>query len=98
MPDFSLRAILNVLLAQKEILSRKYHVSKIGVFGSVARGDFTTNSDVDLLVEFDAPVGLEFVSLALFLEALLGRKVDLISKRGLRPKYLKLIEQEVVYA
>lgn len=69
-------------------ICRRYGVSRLSVFGSAARGDVRPGSDIDLLVEFHPTtrIGLvSFVSLAEELEALLGRKVDLVSKRGLKP-------------
>lgn len=67
---------------------RRYGVRQLSVFGCAARGDMRPESDIDMLVEFDpdARIGLvKFVSLAEDLESLLGRKVDLVSKRGLKP-------------
>jgi predicted nucleotidyltransferase len=69
-------------------LCRRYHVRELSVFGSVARGDFHENSDIDLLVEFEpeAKIGLlEFIGLQLDLSDVLGQKVDLVSKPGLKP-------------
>jgi uncharacterized protein len=69
-------------------LCRRYHVRELSVFGSVARGDWRPDSDVDILVEFlpNAGIGLlEYAGLMNALSDLLGRKVDLVSKRGLKP-------------
>lgn len=68
---------------------RKYRVLELSVFGSASRGEMRPDSDIDLLVEFqpDAAIGLfEFAQLELELATLLGRKVDLVSKRGLKPR------------
>lgn len=70
-------------------LCRRYHVRELSLFGSAARGEMRSDSDVDLLVEFlpDAQAGLvEHAGLMLDLEKLLGRKVDLVSKNGLKPR------------
>ncbi len=67
-------------------LCRRYHVRELALFGSVLRDDFRDDSDVDMLVEYDprAQVGLyEHFDLQMELERLFGRKVDLVSKRGL---------------
>ena len=67
-------------------LCRRYHVRELALFGSILRDDFRDDSDVDMLVEYepDARVGLyEHFDLQMELERLVGRKVDLISKRGL---------------
>jgi hypothetical protein len=69
-------------------ICRRYQVRELAVFGSAARGEMRQDSDIDLLVEFhpEAEVGLlEHAGLMLDLSELLGRKVDLVSKRGLKP-------------
>jgi uncharacterized protein len=76
-------------------LCRRYHVTELSIFGSALRDDFRPDSDLDFLVSFeeDAPVGLfEYVELQLALSDLLGRKVDLVSKDGLKP----LIRDDVI--
>ena len=67
-------------------LCRRYHVQELALFGSILRDDFRNDSDIDILVEYEpgASVGLyEHFDLQVELEELLGRKVDLVSKRGL---------------
>ena len=93
----SLSTILSLILKNKPGLQKKYPIKTIGVFGSVARGDFNENSDVDILVEFEKPVGIEFIDLANELESILQQKVDLISRAGIKPKYLKIIEKDLHY-
>ena len=78
-------------------ICEKYQVRELLAFGSVVRDDFRPDSDVDLLVEFqpDARVGFfKFFDLQTELQTLVGRKVDLVSKRGLNP----FIEREVLDA
>src|ERR1017187_6793884 len=84
-------------------LCRQYGVRELSVFGSAVRGEMRAGSDIDIMVEFDPSVRiglLKFESLSEDLEALLGRKVDLVTKGGLkawiRPHVLK--EARVVYA
>lgn len=70
-------------------LLRKYHVKELSLFGSRARGDNRTDSDVDFLVDFQphAKVDLfDFVSLKLELEKLLGFSVDLVEREALKPR------------
>lgn len=77
---------------EKEYLRRTYGVEEIGVFGSFARGDNDDNSDVDIAIEINhdkAVVGFfEFGRMERFLEELLGRKVDLVTKDAIKP-YIK---------
>ena len=84
-------------------LCRQYHVRELSVFGSAACGEMRPDSDIDLLVEFipDAKVDLfEYSGLMLDLSKLIGRKVDLVSKKGLKPLIRASVLQEarLVYA
>ena len=81
----------------KSELIIRFHVNTIGLFGSVVRNDFTSESDIDIIVDFKKPVGIEFIDLAEFIEMKLRRKVDLVSKNGIKCKYFKAIEHEIVY-
>lgn len=82
----------------KPILATKYNVSSIGLFGSVVRDDFSPiNSDIDIVVDFNKPIGIEFIDLADFIENKLNKKVDLVSIKGIKAKYLSQIEQEIIY-
>ena len=77
-------------------------VLKAWLFGSWSRGQATESSDIDLLVELDytRPVGLEFIQMQIDLQLILGRKVDLVSARGLS-KYIGPIieaEKKLIYA
>ena len=86
--------------ALKEIkpsLVYKYHISSIGLFGSVVREDFSNESDVDIIVDFTEPIGIDFIELADFLEDKLKLSVDLVSKKGIKPKYFSEIESDIVY-
>ena len=69
----------------------------MALFGSFARGDQRADSDVDILVEVDPSIGLEFVTLAERIEKLLGVTVDLVSSRAITSKAMKYIEPELIY-
>ena len=92
-----LSTIQNKLRQAKLPLSKKYHINSIGLFGSIVRTDFTPESDIDIVVDFSQPIGIEFIDLANELEKLLDRKVDLVSKAGIRPQYYRAIEPEILY-
>jgi predicted nucleotidyltransferase len=82
---------------------RRYRVRELSLFGSAARGEMRTDSDIDLLVEFlpGAKVDLvDYAGLMLDLSELLGRKVDLVSKTGLKPliRASVLEEARLLYA
>ena len=91
--------VLVTLKKNKAFIKEKFGVKKIGVFGSVARGEAKKGSDVDVLVEFekDKKNFDNFIDLSFFLEDLFGRKVDLITTSGL-DKYIRpYVEKEVVW-
>ncbi len=92
-----LAEIKKVLEQLKPELSEKFHVQSIGLFGSVVRDDFSPSSDIDIIVAFDHPIGIEFIDLANYMELRLQKKVDLVSRNGVKDKYFKAIEQEIVY-
>ena len=82
---------------------RRYSVRELSVFGSVARGEMSPGSDIDIMVEFEpgARIGLiRFESLAGELESLAGRRVDLVTKRGIKPwvRTRILKDARVIYA
>ncbi len=93
----NLNSIKEILGKHKNRLSDKYGLSQLAIFGSYARSQQRENSDVDILVDFNKPIGLEFIDLAEELEQILNLKVDLVSKKGIRKKYFKSIEKELNY-
>lgn len=93
----SLISIKQILTDHKLRLAEKYGLVNLAVFGSYSRNQQTDASDLDILVEFKKPIGLEFVDLADELEELLQMKIDLVSKNGMKEKYLKSIESELMY-
>ena len=93
----SLSEVLAILKQEKQRLKARYNVSAIAVFGSLSRGEATEASDIDLLVELEKPLGLEFVQLADDLEALLGTKVDVADREMLR-KLWPYVYSELIYA
>ena len=89
--------ILETLAKDKPELQKRFKVSKIALFGSYARGDQQAGSDVDILVEVDPSIGLDFVTLAERIEKLLGVSVDLVSSRAVKPRVMKFIQPELIY-
>lgn len=89
--------ILKVLAKNEPELQKRFKVSKMALFGSYARGDQQADSDVDILVEVDPSIGLEFVTLAERIERLLGVSVDLVSSRAVNSMAMKYIEAELIY-
>ena len=93
----SLDEIKEIIEKHKEELRGQYGVKEIGVFGSLVRGEAKEESAVDILVEFEKPIGFfKFLELEEYLSDLIGRKVDLASKKALKPHIRKYILEEVV--
>jgi predicted nucleotidyltransferase len=78
-------------------MAEKYFVNSIGLFGSIVRNDFTDRSDIDIIVDFSKPVGIEFIDLADYIESKISKRVDLVSRQGIKPKYYHQIESEIIY-
>lgn len=93
----SLQDIRNALTINKDRLFDKYGLKLLAIFGSYSRNQQNNDSDVDILVEFNKPIGVEFIDLALELETILDQRVDLVSKNGIKPKYFQIISEELNY-
>jgi hypothetical protein len=94
----SLNDVIRVINESKEQLRSEFGVVEIGIFGSMVHGAQDTGSDIDILVEFERPVGfVRFMRLEKRLTKLLGMPVDLVTKKALKPHIGKRILQEVRY-
>ncbi len=89
--------ILNKLSDLKPVLHRDYSVKEIGLFGSFSDGSYTDDSDIDLLVEFERPIGWKCFSLEIYLEKIFGRKIDLVTKNALKEQIKDRILNQVKY-
>jgi uncharacterized protein len=90
--------ILELLARHRDEL-RGYGVKSLALFGSVSREEETAASDIDILVEFSRPVGmLAFLALQHRLTEILGRRVDLVTPKALRPAWRERILNEAVHA
>ena len=94
----SLEELKCILRKHKPTLRTEFHVKEIYLFGSYTRGEQTAKSDIDILVEFEKPIGLKIVDLKDYLEAILGTKVDVVSKKAIlrRPRLWKYVKEELV--
>ena len=88
--------VLRALESHKAEL-RRFGVKSLRLFGSVARDEAADGSDVDILVGFEKPPGFSsFMKLRIFLEDLLGAKVDLVTESGLRDRARPHVEKEAI--
>lgn len=89
--------ILHILKQHKEELFKKYPIKSMAIFGSYSRGEQTQDSDVDVMVELFVPDATAFIKLHHELESIAKKKVDLVSRGGVKERYLKVIEKDIRY-
>lgn len=93
--------ITNVLREKSDYLAAEYGVKRIGLFGSYSKGKAHEASDVDIVVEFERPIGFRFIELSEYLENLLESKVDVLTPAGIQgiriPHIAREIEESIVY-
>lgn len=89
------KKVKQVLNEHKQELRKKFKVKNLGIFGSYARGKQKNNSDIDILVEFYEPLGLEFFTLENYLSEILKIKVDLVTRKAIKQVVKKSILKEV---
>jgi predicted nucleotidyltransferase len=88
---------LALLGEHKPVLVARFGVTRLALFGSVARGTARADSDVDLLVEFDGPATPDrYFGVQFYIEDLLGRAVDLVTERALRPQLRPYVERDAI--
>ncbi len=93
---YSTGEILAILKNKKKELENKYPISELALFGSYARGDNNEQSDIDILVDFNGRIGIEFIELAHELEDTFRTKIDLVSRKGIQTKYLPFVEKSLI--
>jgi hypothetical protein len=99
MNELNCISILNQLRHDKDILERSYGVTKIGLFGSYAKGQAHPDSDIDFLVEFKQPSFDSLAGLYIYLEKKFGRKIEIVRKSSrLSSGFVKRVGKEVIYA
>ena len=81
----------------KPNLVQEYSIKSIGLFGSFSDDSFTEDSDIDILIELEKPIGWKFLSLELYLEKMFNRKIDLVTKNALKEQIRDQILNQVQY-
>ena len=94
----TLEEIKNSLVKQKSILREKYDVNRVGIFGSYVRGVQTEKSDIDILIDYkEVPSLVTLIELEYYLGEVLNSKIDLVTRKGIKPQLRESILDEVVY-
>ncbi len=90
--------VLRKLQAHKQTLAERFGVTGLALFGSFARDQATDKSDVDILVQFESPATSKtYFGVQFYIEDLLGRPVDLVTEKALRPELRPYVEREAVH-
>lgn len=90
--------IKKTISEKKDLLRTKYNLDDIGIFGSYARGEENSKSDLDLLVNFSAPIGLlQLINMENYLSELLGVKADIVIKSDIREELREQILNETLF-
>ena len=76
--------IMQILRENSSVLENEFGICRIGLFGSIAKETDNSDSDVDIVIEFSRPIGLQFIEVVEFLEKILGRPVDVLTPTGVQ--------------
>jgi predicted nucleotidyltransferase len=87
--------IIEILKEKYPYLVSEYGVKKIGLFGSYAKERQTEKSDIDIIAEFDKPIGLKFIEFTEYLEEILGKKTDVLTPEGIKGIIIKRIAEDI---
>jgi len=87
--------VVKLLREQYPYLAAEYGVKRIGIFGSYAKGIPNERSDIDIIVEFERPLGFKFIEFAEYLEHMLGRKVDVLTPAGLEGIRISSVARDI---
>ena len=87
--------VIEILRKELPYFVSQYGVKRIGLFGSYAKGTPAKGSDVDILVEFEKPIGLKFIKFAEYLEKLLGSKTDILTPAGVDGIRIKKVAENI---
>jgi len=93
----TLNDIKQKLAGHKHDLFSRYPIQSIAIFGSFSREEQNEKSDLDIIVEFNDKIGIRFIDLADEIESIIGIKIDLVSRKGIKEKYFKVINKDLIY-
>ena len=91
----NLEKVIGILRKELPYLKNNYQVRRLGIFGSFVKQKQSVNSDIDIIIEFKKPIGLDFIELAEYIEKLLGRKVDILTTEGIRSIRIRNVAKDI---
>ncbi|CAN5678301.1 nucleotidyltransferase family protein [soil metagenome] len=89
--------VISKLTAIKPYLSEKYSVTELALFGSYSRNEQTEQSDIDVMVDIEKPMGMKFLRLIEDIECLFENEVQVVGKKAIKPGYFKVIQQDLIH-
>jgi len=89
--------IIQKLRSIKPALQEKYGVTELALFGSYSRDEQTEKSDIDILVAYEKKLGMQFLDMIYELDKLFNKEVQVVSKKGIKPKYFQAIQEDLIY-
>lgn len=89
--------VIDMLKEVKPLLEKNYGIKAIALFGSYSRNEQTPESNIDILVEHSSPLGFKFLDMVYELDNLFKKEVQVVSKNGIKPKYLDVIKSDLIY-
>lgn len=91
----NLEKVIGILRKELPYLKNNYQVRRLGIFGSFVKQKQSVGSDIDIIIEFKKPIGLDFIELAEYIEKLLDRKVDILTTEGIRSIRIRNVAKDI---
>lgn len=89
------KEVIEILRRELPYFVSRYGVKRIGLFGSYAKGTQAEDSDVDVVVEFETPIGLKFIEFGDYLERILGKKTDILTPAGIEGIRIRRVAEDI---
>ncbi|NOR67042.1 MAG: nucleotidyltransferase [Woeseiaceae bacterium] len=89
------KEVIEILRRELPYFVSRYGVKRIGLFGSYAKGTQAEDSDVDVVVEFERPIGLKFIEFGDYLERILGKKTDILTPAGIEGIRIRRVAEDI---
>jgi len=94
----TLKEVVKILEPHKKEIFKNYNLKKLGVFGSLVRGENNSKSDIDMIVEYNViPDLLKYIELERYIEKILNNKVDLVIKDSIRDEFKESVLNDAVF-